>query len=718
MDKNPLEDTKKRLDIQAKRLKAEAKQGVAELRASVEKSVSGSISDRSGFTLADRKSTFLKKWRIENFKRVKSAVVEFAPLTVLVGSNSAGKSSLLQSILLFAQNARRNNRIIDTQARGQIILNGDLVSLGSVNEALNTESLNDTSNLEFGGTFSLGQDFYPPAFIRQNKRYGDQLDWSIKLVAADNNDYSGLANVLDSKAQLMLNGVCLEKVDLTRTNGSHIEVIKYEPNPRFSYVHKAVVVEYPDKESIKTEKVEDYSAISFASGLPIEGLVQKPMFEIALEELLNAWNGWDGTFEEVLEMRIESRSQQESLFQTFETVDEALASAVNAFGHVLLKLNQVEDSDGMNGPLKFASRRNAISHVIDFETIPWNIIMKNTSEGRGEKQLLESLQSDHAQYGTSSASEDSEIESEIKLFRERFVSEVRAKYSLTPEAVSMEFDERMRGARRSRYSSSTIFDAVDNWNRYLTEGIRYLEPLREVPKAFYTYATGGGINPQIPLGSRGEHLAQALYDKTPRVYPLPNFSLQKKKAVSLIEAVNMWLPELGIDGQIEVVPQGRQGFYLTVGGHVLPMLGTGISQILPVLTLCLTARQGDLVILEQPELHLNPSIQQKLAEFLLKMSMVQRQIIVETHSEYFVTRLRLVQARDSKVSKFIKLLFVEKTKEHGTTYREVETNTFGEIQEWPKGFFDQASNDLRELMKVIAGKKAKKIESETNTSEQ
>jgi len=273
----------------------------------------------------------------------------------------------------------------------------------------------------------------------------------------------------------------------------------------------------------------------------------------------------------------------------------------------------------------------------------------------------------------------------------------------------MEFDERIQGVQRGRLPGSSVFEAVDNWNSYLTDKIRYLEPLREVPKAFYTYATGGGINPQIPLGSRGEHLAQALYDKTPRIYPLPG-NLENKRTIPLIDAVNLWLPTLDLEGQIEVVPQGRQGFYLTVGTHVLPMLGTGISQVLPVLTLCLTARRGDLVLLEQPELHLNPSIQQKLAEFLLQMSQVDRQILVETHSEYFVTRLRLLQARDENMGRYIKLLFVEKSKTLGTQYREVETNSYGEIQEWPKGFFDQASNDLRDLMKTIAAKKIAKSE--------
>jgi predicted ATPase len=98
------------------------------------------------------------------------------------------------------------------------------------------------------------------------------------------------------------------------------------------------------------------------------------------------------------------------------------------------------------------------------------------------------------------------------------------------------------------------------------------------------------------------------------------------------------------------------------------------------------------------------------------MSRAERQIIVETHSEYMVTRLRLLQAKDSKLKSLVKLLFVEKSGDLGTQYREVESNSFGEILEWPKGFFDQASNDVRELVREISNNKsqAKKV---INTSD-
>jgi len=665
-----------------------------------------------------RKPTQLLKWRMKNFKSVRSAEVTLAPLTVLVGSNSAGKSSLIQSILLFAQNAQRNNRVIDTQARGQIILNGDLVSLGSVSETLNFESAQTKENLEFGGTFSLGQDFFRPMFGRQNRVRGDQLNWDLKLISTDNNDYSGLANVSDSKVRLMRDNSCIEEIKVKRTGGDHISTVKYMANPRFSYDHLAIVLEHSQNKSIESEKTEEYSAVSFASGLPLEGLILKPRLQIMLDLVKNYWREITSSysaFTHILEMRISNRDQLEPA-SLYASVEQALESAVSAFESMMLKSPQSEEADLSTGASKIMALRIAARQIVDFGAIPWNTISKQLHEGFGEKNLLEMLQRDHDSNEKNESSYDDEIESEIRLFIEKFSSEVHRRFSDTAEANKMDFDERIRGLQRGRQIGSLIFEAVDNWNTYLTEKIRYLEPLREVPKAFYTYATGGGINQQIPIGSRGEHLAQSLYDKTPRMYPLPGNKSQQQKMVSLIEAVNMWLPFLDIDGQIEVVPQGRQGFYLTVGGHVLPMLGTGISQILPVLTLCLTARRGDLVLLEQPELHLNPSIQQKLAEFLLAMSQRDRQIIVETHSEYFVTRLRLIQARDEGISDHIKLLFVEKTPETGTVYREVETNSFGEIQDWPKGFFDQASNDLRELMKTIAAKKSKNLASGTNTS--
>ena len=74
------------------------------------------------------KKPVIRSWHLANFKSIKSADVEFAPLTVIVGMNSSGKSSLIQSILLMAQNARTSllNRELSNRS---LDLNGALVGL-------------------------------------------------------------------------------------------------------------------------------------------------------------------------------------------------------------------------------------------------------------------------------------------------------------------------------------------------------------------------------------------------------------------------------------------------------------------------------------------------------------------------------------------------------------------------------------------------------------
>jgi predicted ATPase len=55
----------------------------------------------------------------------------------------------------------------------------------------------------------------------------------------------------------------------------------------------------------------------------------------------------------------------------------------------------------------------------------------------------------------------------------------------------------------------------------------------------------------------------------------------------------------------------------------------------------LLAPEGSSLLLEQPEWHLHPSVQTKLADFFLSLTMMGKQCIIETHSEHIVNRLQL-----------------------------------------------------------------------------
>ncbi|WP_313236125.1 DUF3696 domain-containing protein [Sporosarcina ureae] len=93
----------------------------------------------------------LDKITIEGFKSIDRIELELKNLTVLVGMNSSGKSTVIQSLLLAVQNLSNNNASP---------LNGLLVSLGDFQEARNyiknSKEINiSMANLESGNTINL-----------------------------------------------------------------------------------------------------------------------------------------------------------------------------------------------------------------------------------------------------------------------------------------------------------------------------------------------------------------------------------------------------------------------------------------------------------------------------------------------------------------------------------------------------------------------------------
>jgi energy-coupling factor transporter ATP-binding protein EcfA2 len=230
---------------------------------------------------------FLRSWTLCNFKSVRNATVDFAALTVLVGPNSAGKSSLLQSILLFAQNAQRNGRVLDMAARGQMFFNGDLVELGSIDETLNKTAHENKQNLSFGGDFYLGKEAFRPRFGGSRRTQGERIVWKVDFAVDKKNPLSGLALVKQSEVYLCSANERVGEVIATSADGSQIQVSSFPDDPRFSYEHEALVKDSSDGNPYEYNAEEKYSAVSFASGLPYEGLVQKPKLEILLGSILS-----------------------------------------------------------------------------------------------------------------------------------------------------------------------------------------------------------------------------------------------------------------------------------------------------------------------------------------------------------------------------------------------------------------------------------------------
>ena len=88
----------------------------------------------------------LAEIRLKNFKSVTDATVELRPLSVVVGRNSSGKSTLLQSVLAMAQAVRNKSN------SRQFPLNGEYVRLGTFGEVLSFQNINDNPEISIGFT--------------------------------------------------------------------------------------------------------------------------------------------------------------------------------------------------------------------------------------------------------------------------------------------------------------------------------------------------------------------------------------------------------------------------------------------------------------------------------------------------------------------------------------------------------------------------------------
>ncbi len=132
-------------------------------------------------------------------------------------------------------------------------------------------------------------------------------------------------------------------------------------------------------------------------------------------------------------------------------------------------------------------------------------------------------------------------------------------------------------------------------------------------------------------------------------------------------------------------------------GHV----GFGLTYCLPILTACLAAKPGALLLLENPEAHLHPRGQAAMGLLLAKCAADGVQIIVETHSDHILNGIRLaVKHKESGIQPSdVQLCHFTRHPITGDSYIEAPVILpNGELSEWPEGFFDEWEKSLETLL--------------------
>jgi len=136
-------------------------------------------------------------------------------------------------------------------------------------------------------------------------------------------------------------------------------------------------------------------------------------------------------------------------------------------------------------------------------------------------------------------------------------------------------------------------------------------------------------------------------------------------------------------------------------------VGFGYSQVLPIILRGLLSERNALLLFEQPEIHLHPSAQAKLAELLIAFNSSGRRLIVETHSVELINGLQLQVIRDSSLSDKINVVFVESNSEenkYGAKINQLTLQPNGMFNEWPEGFCDESERLARAILEATVKK--------------
>ena len=122
--------------------------------------------------------------------------------------------------------------------------------------------------------------------------------------------------------------------------------------------------------------------------------------------------------------------------------------------------------------------------------------------------------------------------------------------------------------------------------------------------------------------------------------------------------------------------------------------GFGITQVLPIVVAALAASREDILLIENPEVHLHPAGQAQMGQFLAEVAQAGVQVILETHSDHVLNGIRRAVKAGRLSAEQVSIHFLQpRTANRAQVVSPVLDGT-GNIDAWPEGFFDQFDKDM------------------------
>ncbi len=260
---------------------------------------------------------------------------------------------------------------------------------------------------------------------------------------------------------------------------------------------------------------------------------------------------------------------------------------------------------------------------------------------------------------------------------------------------------------------STIAGSFPISSEYILETItlfsdnfQYLSADRIAPQEDYPRFEGNEL-----LGKDGAFTAHFLEKYGNKPITIKNLKHERTQGNddTLIGQVNYWMQDISpnIDIQttenlttnrIELSYRYKTDKGIFTQDRKPQNVGYGITPTLPILVAILSAKPGDIIIIENPETHIHPYGQAKLIELMALTAENGVQLMIETHSDHIINGL-LVAIRKQQIKvENTKIYYFNRDEKEQTRITNIPVSSDSRIRNPPIGFFDQITKDRKFLM--------------------
>lgn len=569
----------------------------------------------------DWKTTMLKTFDFFNYKAFEAGKIDIKPITIILGANSSGKSSILQLILLFLQTC-----LVEDEYDNALKMNGRFVSLGEAENIFRNKELKKPIRFDFSCSSTS-----PYILQIELKRFKSNIENDIYYL------YRKFHRLY---------------IDYCRRMNKNIDDIGHlSPRGDLKPIFKAI------------KKIQKY----LVEGIDTEPKVIQGIFED------EPWsNGGPQKPDEI-----------KRLINTELKEIETAYSLVNSFANLRFRNYTMSWQIAYSQKEKKLVVENLSIFLYEDELPGQKLLEYKVLKGKGQQKKL--LKSEIL---------DAKILEKFRvIFGKNSVFNTLFLFPKAGNGLTSQFRIRRNPITAKSFVLDTIFNIFGLFSHHFKKNfspdrINYISPLRAFPKRYY-FLDKANISSSLD-SIDGDNLTEVLKQ---------NKELKRK--------VNDWLKAFNLSINIEDLKDVIHKIKVHQHGINFDItdVGFGISQVLPVIVQGFLSPKKSVTLIEQPEIHLHPKMQAQLADLFIDVvnsdGQNDKALIIETHSEYLLKRLRRRIAEKKISCDDVALYFIhDREKKLGSAKVEMIPISATGSFNWPSEFYSTEYEDTAEFMKL------------------